>query len=208
MAGKSGRIVDGWVFGEEVVEKGGFGGFWRFDRFGFGFAQVRRARFARFADSWGELEVKWDRKREEAAEGAENLAGELRGLGDQSDGFGLGEEMLDMVARDVEQIAGHAFAQPVFAGGDFDFCGFGGWGFGFRGLIPCPAWRARGWCFGGWYRGWAAQERIKAVQKAVKAGLDGEEESCFNARLVAHTEDGAFQGGDDRGQGLGGSESF
>ena len=52
---------------------------------------------------------------------------ELRGLGDQGDGVGLGEEMIDLVAQPVDQVAGHAFAEPVFAGGDFDFCrGFGG----------------------------------------------------------------------------------
>ncbi len=76
-----GRIVGGWVFGEQVFKKSGFGGFWWFDWFGFGFAQMRRARFAGFADSWGELQIERDWEREKAAEGPEDLAGELRGMG-------------------------------------------------------------------------------------------------------------------------------
>ena len=90
---------------------------------------MRRTRFAGFADSGRELEVERNREREKAAEGPKNLGRELRGLGDEGDGFGLGEEMIDLIAQPVDQVAGHEFAQPVFAGGDFDFCGFGGWGF-------------------------------------------------------------------------------
>ena len=91
LAGLGRDRVGGWVFGEQIVEESRFGGL---EWFGFGFADAWGARFA-WGFAWGfgagwEFKMGWKRERKHPAERAEDLAGELRGLGDEGDGFGLG----------------------------------------------------------------------------------------------------------------------
>ena len=67
----------------------------------------------------------WKRERKHPAERAKDLAGELRVLRDQSDGFRVIEELREKVAITVQPMAGQEFLDPEFAGGDFrSYLGF------------------------------------------------------------------------------------
>ena len=184
LAGGGHEIVGGWVFGQEIVEEGGFGGFGRFDGFGFGFAQMWWTRFARAG--WElEIERHWDRK--EAAERAENLGRELRSLRGAGDGFGVMDEMDDMAARAVDQEMRQEFQQPLFAAGEFD-CGVGcGGGVGLRGA----AWGGGGGWRGG--RGRAGEQAVQPVAQTIKAGAEQSQHSAFNTDLMADAKNEAFQ---------------
>ena len=182
-------FVGGRVFGEEIVQKSGFGGFWRFDWFGFGFARTVRARFA---GSGGELQVGGDGQRKEAAERAQDLAGELWGLCDQGDHFGALDQIVELRARLADGLAGQELEQPEFAGGDFEVgAGLGGLMVRLEGVRGARF----GWRSGPWQR--ALGDGLEAMQKAVQAGDEEGAKGEIEFLLAPDTVDGAFKQAED-----------